>query len=131
MDGFKVRVETRTTPEGTTLVAAEQINIGDMVWMETPSSLRTLSEAEARTHLTAAQPAERETIASHAYIKDGRLNIRLDDAQHISHSEQPNVGGGKWPGALAALRSIPAGEQIREDYGTYEQAAWWPALLKV
>jgi len=62
----------------------------------------------------------------HVYMFDGLVNEILDDGCYWNHSDTPNTGAGvgEYEVSSAALRDIAAGEELLDDYGTYEYPAW-------
>lgn len=67
-------------------------------------------------------------------MDDGYLNEILDDGGLWNHSENPNTGLGPpgtdtCPLSSYAVRDIKKGEELLDDYGTYQWPKWHNKIL--
>jgi len=136
--GFHVPYAARESPFGLGLFAVCDIPAGTLLWKYSAApggnvlSFRT--EAEARERLRAlATHEERVFWMDHVYMFDGKLNEILDDGKLWNHSAEPctglpPAGDGYDIESSYAVRDIKAGEQLLDDYGTYEYPEWYERL---
>merc|ERR1719234_996818 len=75
-------------------------------------------------------PHLRKDFLEHAYHDGGALNFILDDGGLWNHSDKPNTGGGPDPLSSYALRDLDVGEELRDDYATYQHPAWLVSLCR-
>ena len=68
-----------------------------------------------------ATTAFREFVEKYGYRENGRDYIELcgDSALFFNHSDDPNCGNGDNPDATYALRDIYEGEEMTQDYRTF------------
>ena len=120
--------EIRSTETGRCLIARRNIAAGTRLFGEDDfadeterRSFRTLSPAQLRELST----AERAAFVRYGYnTAPDRITGALDPetvrhpTNFLNHSCDPNAGydGSEY---IVALRPIPAGEEIRMDYGTF------------
>merc|ERR1711934_409960 len=123
----------RETSIGKGLFLLEPVAKGALIWRyrEGENILCFRNEAETRKHLDSmASDADRKDFLSHAYHDGGALNLILDDGGLWNHSDNPNTGGGPDMLSSYALRNLEVGEELRDDYATYEHPAWLVALCR-
>ncbi len=116
--------------EGRRVVAAERIPIGSLVWRfcdGVNAQLRASGETEELVRMIQSDLSLLDKIYPH-----GNQIIEVSDSGAIAHSETCNVGmGGKEDYCLYALRDIPVGEEITQDFGVFTYPAWWSQALLV
>lgn len=107
-------------------VQDEEIQSGDI--KGNVRCYRNYEETKAR--LLTLKPDEQKFFMEHVYLFGGCVNEILDDGRYWNHSEDPNTGCGPDPNNTYAIRDIKAGEQLLDDYGTYEYPDWFVDLAK-
>ncbi len=142
--GFHVPYEVRDGAYGKGLYALARIPAGTLMWKYSGGApgaagvnvYQFRTEAEARARLAGmSSDAERRWFVEHVYTFDGVMNEIVDDGALWNHSEAPNTGLPP-PGdefcfqSTYSVRDIEVGEEFLDDYGTYEHADWYRAMLK-
>lgn len=131
------RCLTRVGPSplsGFGLFAREFIPRGTRWWHARVEDVLTISRAQyetlANSHQSPVIQGFLEAVAVYAYYaaKLEALVLCLDDSRFVNHSFTPNSGATRpdHPLCSVALRDILPGEEILEDYTTYDDAPWIP-----
>ena len=134
--GFHVKYEVKETKLGLGLFVMEPVAKGTLLWSykKGENILSLQGEEETRQHLATLQTdVARRDWLEHAYHDGGTLNYILDDGGLWNHSAVPNTGGqedGLDSLSSYALRDLAAGEELLDDYGTYEYPVWLVRLCK-
>lgn len=130
---------------GKGIVATEAIPQGTMVYDSSiPATEFAYSEQELRAKLEAlANPEERRTLLSHVYCHDGKVWEIANNGKYANHGRPPTLGnakalqavGGEAPrdapeDALFALADLAPGDEITEDYSTYESLPFYEELCE-
>jgi hypothetical protein len=99
---------------GLGLFAGERIRKGQKIWRFVEGFDRAYSpKAFARL-----PKAARDFIRTHGYRVDGEILLTVDHDRHINHSEDANAS---WrAGYVVALRNIPKGSEITNDYREFD-----------
>ena len=127
--GFKVKAELRMTPDkGIGVFAAEFI----------PANTRTddhqttyYNKEEAIAHLASlSSDEERKWWLEHAYGYKGKIAVVSDDNGMINHSSNPTVAENPDDGHDYTTRNVYEGEELTEDYRTYEDLPIYEELCK-
>lgn len=120
---------------GVGLFADQDIKEGDIVWQYTPDTCIIYTEKQFQSLLESFHKTERQVIQyylTYSYYQkylEG-LIFCLDNGRFVNHSEQPNLAGpSNVPLELAwqfsvALRDIEKGEELMENYETYDSSEW-------
>lgn len=123
-------VETYVAPSpvhGLGLFAAQPITKGAMIWEFTPGFDLELSNADLER---LSEPC-RQRVLWYAYFSVSRMRYILcsDDARFINDSAEPNTAsvdfdqaGEQESGRTIAARDIAAGEELTEDYTSFEES---------
>jgi len=122
---------------GKGLFAAENIRKGTLIWKYSRDvNVRVIcgswnGEHDMRKHLgKLSSHEERKDLLIHMYCEHGYIHELLDDCRFWNHSDTPNTGNeGPDPFNAYALRDIKMGEELLDDYGTYEWPDWYLRLL--
>jgi SET domain-containing protein len=126
-------VEVRPSAiHGLGVFAAADIPSGTVWWTADVSEMITVSRLQFEALIGSAKsPASDALIAGiqeySFYVEDLDLMILIpDDGRYVNHSDAPNsvatVAGRTL--ASVAVRDIAAGEEIVEDYETYDFCPW-------
>lgn len=129
--GFRVEYEVKECKHGLGLFAKQFIASGTLIWKyERGVNVRTYStQEEVIARLQELSWDERKFFVSHVYIYDGRVNEILDDGMRWNHSESPNTGQNLEDlESSYAIRDIQEGEELLDDYGTYDYPSWFISL---
>merc|ERR1712083_606075 len=124
--GFQVKHEVRKTSLGRGVFVLEPVKQGSLIWRyrKDENVICFRGKEETLAHLEKLSSYEdRRYFLEHSYHDGGLLNHILDDGKLVNHSETPNAGAGSEPFSSHALRDIEKGEELREDYSTYEYPA--------
>lgn len=130
--GFLVKSELRMTPDkGIGVFAAECIPVNTRVYEVEPYCC---SEEEASAYLESLPTIkERHFWLDHAYVSQGKLCVDPQDTIRINHDDNPTMSNQPSCTEPAkncgiALRDITEGEELTEDYRTYDPD---PELLRL
>lgn len=134
MSGWRADlVEVRPSPvHGLGVFAVTDIPAGTVWWSADIGDTITISRSQfAALHQSASSPASDAIMAGiqtySIYLKAFDLMVLIpDNGRFVNHSQLPNSAG-RVDGRLLysiALRDIAAGEEITEDYSTYDTCPW-------
>lgn len=134
MSGWREElVEVRPSPlHGLGVFAVTDIPAGTRWWSIDIDGTITVSRAQfASLFESASSPASDALMAGlqeySIYLKSFDLMVLIpDNGRYVNHSDAPTSGAGV-DGTLlysVALRDIAAGEEITEDYSTYDECPW-------
>lgn len=99
---------------GLGLIAAEDILPGTVIWEFTPG----IDGVVPRSRI--ADGVQWDFLRRYGYSRDGvEFIVCADDARYINHSAEPNTAEDA-RGRTVAARLIRAGEEITEDYRSFE-----------
>lgn len=62
----------------------------------------------------------RSNVKHFAYLVEDQYVMSGDNTRYINHSSDPNIGAGGNIDEFIALRDIEAGEELLEDYRTFD-----------
>jgi SET domain-containing protein len=126
--GFQIPYEVRhTIDRGNGLFTAESLSKGTLIWRLVPkaNALVFRGETELRAYLaTLSSDDERRDFVDHTFHYAGCVIYILDDGKLMNHDQTPNVISDQG-GNVYALRDIQAGEELLENYGSYEHPKWY------
>ena len=127
--GFRVKVELRMTPEkGIGVFAAEFIPANTRVY-----DYQTVyyNKEEAIAYLASlSSDEERKWWLEHAYGRNGKIATEYDDSDMVNHSNNPTVAENPNDGHDYTTRDVYEGEELTEDYRTYERIPFYEELCK-
>lgn len=121
---------------GVGLFADEDIKEGTQVWKYTNETCILLTKEQIQTLLKSYLKTEKELIQyylTYTYFQ-AKLNglvLCLDNGRFVNHSTQPNLKSpiNDWQYSVAC-RNIKKGEELTEDYRTYDNADWLTELCQ-
>lgn len=129
--GFHVKYEIKKSTEGrgNGLFATQFIPKDALIWKFVAGvNVKKYTEDEVLENLRALDdPAKEAFFLSHIYLYGGYANEILDDGCMWNHSDDPNTCSGyldDWDSTYAA-RDIEPGEELLDDYGTYDYPQWF------
>jgi uncharacterized protein len=116
---------------GMGLFADEDIERGEKIWKYSPNTCVLLTQMQMETLMNSAQHEQiMQYYLTYGWCISqlGGLAICLDNARFFNHSVEPNSGQmgsleEAWQYSVA-LRNIAKGEELTENYGTYDSAQW-------
>ena len=125
--GFRVKVELRMTPDkGIGVFAAEFIPANTRVY---DHQTIYYNKEEAIAYLASLlNDEERKWWLEHAYGDKGKIAIEYDDSCMINHSKNPTVAKNPDDGHDYTTRDVYEGEELTEDYRTYEHVPIYQEL---
>lgn len=100
---------------GIGLFADEDIPKGTVVWEFDPLIDKAISPEDIKS----LRPLARELIDTYAFYDNGKYVLCGDHARFTNHSDDPNLGS--TPDTSFALRDIKKGEEITDNYNSYDQ----------
>lgn len=135
-------VKTMVRPSkiaGMGLFADQDIQQGSIVWQYTPDTCMTLNAAQCGVFVDSFHKTEQHIIhyyLTYSYYEShlGQIILCLDNGRFVNHSSQPICGRSlNMPASTAwqysvALRDIAKGEELTEDYRSYDTVAWLSEL---
>ena len=129
-EGFVVRAELKkTSDKGIGVFACEFIPANASVY-HCNNTLYFIEE-ETRTILNSLpSDRERKYWLEHSYGEKGQAAYDLDDTIMINHSFDPNLYCSKEDGNYYAARDIKKGEELTEDYRTYEVVPFFEEIYR-
>ena len=114
-----VLVDTEVRPStihGLGLFTVEAIKAGTPVWRHADGC-----EFHIARHVVEKLPEPgRSNVKHFAYLFEDQYVVSGDNTRYINHSTEPNVGAGGKIDEFVALRDIEAGEELLEDYRTFD-----------
>ena len=136
--GFQVGYEVRECEYGLGLFAKEFIPKGKLIWKYMKGvNVNTYDNVEdIQKRLGSMNKDEQNFFMSHVYLFDGFMNEITDDGCYWNHSENPNTGSALIYGpetcwySSYAIQDIQPGEQLLDDYGTYEYPEYFIELAE-
>lgn len=111
-------VKTKLRPcgaKGLGLFADEPIAKGTVVWKFDGGLDQVFSEDFYATR----NALLKNYLFTYAWLEEKGWILCADDARFMNHSALPSLGGGKLPVSIA-LRDIEVGEELTEDYETFD-----------
>lgn len=137
-------VKTAVKPSliaGMGLFADQDIKKGDIIWKYTPETCNLFSQEQFQVLLNSFHKTEKEliryylTYSYHQKFLNGVV-LCLDNGRFVNHSNEPVLGGPThllpnvaWQYSVA-LRDICKGEELTEDYNTYDASDWLDDLCQ-
>lgn len=126
---------------GMGLFADENIKEGTNVWQYTPETCNVITKEQFQILLQSFHKTEKQLIQyylTYTYYQ-AKLNgmiLCLDNGRYVNHSEKPNLVGpsylskdNAWQYSVAS-RDILKGEELTEDYRTYDSSEWLDELCE-
>lgn len=126
-------VELRPSPlHGLGLFATKDIPKGTIWWKAKRTNVLLLNRSQYTTLLsshingTVQNLLDIASIYGYYSAKLDSIVVCLDNARYVNHSFEPNSGAPENGDPLASvtLRDIRAGEEMTEDYSSYDQCQW-------
>jgi len=125
--------EARPSPiHGLGIFAKTDIPAGTIWWRGSDTNLLHIHRTQYETLIASTpSPVSRgliENVHTYCYYSAERdaLLLILDNARYTNHSPRPNSEILREPGAIGSvtIRDIRAGEEILEDYSSYDTCPW-------
>ena len=125
--GFRVKVELRMTPDkGIGVFAAEFIPANTRVY---DYKTTYYNKEEAIAYLASlSSDEERKWWLEHAYGHNGKIATEYDDSDMVNHSNNPTVAENPNDGHEYTTRDVYEGEELTEDYRTYDYVPFFEEL---
>lgn len=126
---------------GMGLFADQDIKKGDIIWKYTPETCNLFTQEQFQVLLNSFHKTEKELIKyylTYTYYQRflNGVVLCLDNGRFVNHSDEPNLAGpSHLPADVAwqysvALRDIQKGEELTENYNTYDAAEWLDDLCR-
>ena len=131
--GFVVKAELRLTPDnkGIGVFAVEFIPANTRV---DDHRLIYFDEQGTLKHLSSLPNDEaRRDWLDHAFGEDGKVAVHdtnFDDGGMVNHSDNPNLVTNEKDGYSYSTRDIQEGEELTEDYRTYDYVPFFEDLCE-
>lgn len=130
-----------STIAGLGLFADQDIKKGDIIWKYTEETCSVFTQEQFQVLLNSFHKTEQKLIKyylTYAYpqkVLNGVV-LCLDNGRFVNHSDEPNLAGPtdlpreiSWQYSVA-LRDIKKGEELTENYNTYDTSEWLDDLCK-
>ena len=119
--GFRVPYRVRPIPSsGLGVTAIEDVEKGRLLWEFEEGACVPASADMVHTLARESGIQTASDFLNHCFCWDGRILYPQGDTRFINHSSRPNMAspdGVRW----FATRAILEGEELLDDYGTYEK----------
>lgn len=127
--------------EGVGLFADQDIKQGQIVWQYSSDTCLVFTEKQFQSLLESFHKTERQVIQYYLTYTYYQKYLRglifcLDNSRFVNHSEEPNLGGPShhtselgWQYSIA-LRDIKKGEELTENYKTYDSSEWLDEICR-
>lgn len=127
--GFRVKYEKKEGAYGTGLYAAQYIPKGQLIWEFLPGeNVLSYSEPASRALLKLMPREMGKDWLDHSFCFGGKLHYILDEGGLMNHSADNNCGFQPGEetrsGNCYALRDIQLGEEMFDNYDTFEFPIW-------
>ena len=130
LSGVQVPYEVLDTDYGKGLFATAKVPAGSLVWGYVQGvNVREYDEEAALAHLSTKTFKECQRWLDLTYGQRGMLCEVLDDGKYMNHSTSPNCKT-RHGGNTYAVRDIEPGEQLYEDYTTFDHPDFLYPLLE-
>ena len=134
---MQIKYQLKQGKYGLGIFVEEDVKKGTLIWKYNRDvNVRIIcnswsGEKALRTYLTTLNSDEqRKDLLIHMYCEHGYCHELLDDCRFWNHGDAPNTGNeGPDPYNAYALKDIKKGEELLDDYGTYEWPDWYIKLL--
>ena len=125
--GFRVKVELRMTPDkGIGVFAAEFIPANTRVY---DCQTTYYNKEESIAYLASlSSDEEKKWWLEHAYGYEGKIAIEYDDSDMVNHSNNPTIAENPNDGHDYTIRDVYEGEELTEDYRTYDYVPFFEEL---
>lgn len=128
--GFRVPYRVRPIPsKGLGVTATEDIEKGRLVWEFEDGACVAASAEMVDALARESGVGAASDFLNHCFCWDGQILYPQGDTQFVNHSSTPNMAspdGVRW----FATRAILEGEELLDDYGTYEKNAEYEQLCR-
>ena len=134
---MQIKYQVKKGKYGMGIFVDEDVPRGTLIWKYNQDvNVKVIcnsweGESKLRQYLTTFSSfQQKQDLLIHMYCEHGFCHQLLDDCQFWNHSDDPNTGcDGPDPFNAYALRDIRKGEELLDDYGTYEWPDWYLNLL--
>ena len=127
--GMQIPYEVRDTEWGKGLFTTAKVQCGSLVWAYCKGvNINEYDEASANAHLATKSFTECQRFLDLTYGQRGLLCEVLDDGKYMNHSTEPNCRT-RHGGNTYAIRDIEIGEQLFEDYASFDHPDFLYPLL--
>jgi len=107
------------------------IKKGTLIWKSIPGLSVEVFDYQQVLKKMASLKTEKDKklFLTHSYLWGGKFFHPIDKSRFWNHSSSPNTGPCPINGEdTIALRDIPAGEELFDDYGLYGASKWYDNL---
>ena len=125
---------------GLGLFATKPVTRGTLLWKYDEASVKEHDEASFRARLEELSPEEQLPFCEHVFCWEGKVCEILDDGKFWNHGKGDNQNTGDHPDGNGdgcgdglssyALRDIAAGEELTDDYASYDNLPWYDAICE-
>lgn len=106
--------------KGLGVVAREAIPTGALIWTLADGYHRIMNESEFYQRLNSLSREEQRHLLIHGYGWGDKVIEVWDGAEYVNHSAQNNMCANDDPFSCYAARDISPGEELCDDYRTYD-----------
>ena len=148
---MQIEYEIRDTDIGKGIFALSDISKGKYIWKYNSKSKTNINktninktniqlnkiynvieynESSCKTHLSKLSFKEAHNFLDITYGRGELLCQIIDDGKYMNHSESPNCKTNMINGNVYAITNIKYGEQLFEDYSTFDHPTYLLPLLQ-
>ena len=129
---MQIKYEIKPSQFGKGLFTTQHITSGACVWKYTPNvNVIEYNETQCKTHLDSLQSkSEAKDFLDLTYGRFDKLCFITDDGRYINHSETPNCKTKMETGHTYAIKDIYIGEELFEDYTSFDHPFYLYHLLE-
>ena len=138
---MQVPYELKPSPiAGTGVFALAPIPRGTLLWKYSSESVIEHDEESLRARLLPLSEAQQVELCEHVYSWEGKVIEIIDDAKFWNHAttasgqntgNHPDEAAGEGDGVSSyALRDIEVGEELTDDYSTYDELPWYELICR-
>jgi SET domain-containing protein len=130
---MQVEYEIQNTIFGKGIFAKEQIKKGKCIWKYSNKiNVIEYDETRCKQYLESLT-CKKEAIKflDLTYGRKEKLCLIIDDGKYMNHSDRPNCKTNMETGNVYAIKDINFGEELFEDYTTFEHPSYLFELLEV
>lgn len=129
---MQINYEIRPSRFGKGLFTTQSIPSGTCIWKYTRNvNVIEYNETQCKTHLDSLQSeSETKEFLDLTYGRYDTLCFITDDGRYMNHSETPNCKTNMETGHTYAIKDIEIGEELFEDYTSFDHPPFLYDLLE-
>ena len=128
---MQIEYEIRDTDIGKGIYALSNISKGKLIWKyNLHHNVIEYNEKTSKKYLSKLSFLQAQNFLDITYGRGEKLCQILDDGKYMNHSDKPNCKTNMKTGNTYAICDIKNGEQLFENYATFDHPTYLLPLLK-